>query len=253
MAEPLWIFAESLCQFRFCCWYGERFGCKRQGQERVEGLLCFSSRFKFSSTPTTKQSHGKGSLLEGKCTVSFSSESLLAVPSSGSSKRASIGQVVAVPSVTSSTSLSIWRSRMVGSQRAMFLTLINNSDLTLELESSDVGIGSIWGQHPVPSLLPHQRCTVLVFTRSLSGTSGTLVWIIKESEKRLLLIFSNPQQGVNMLQVQTVDQYLVTTKMADRCVSGAVATFSRRCTVKCLFFERAHILFLSDPVCRILF
>jgi hypothetical protein len=62
----------------------------------------------------------------------------------------------------------------------------------------------------------------------LAGTSGTLVWSIRDSEKRLLLIFSNPQHGANMTQIQVAEQFVVTTRATERTVSGVVAIFSRR-------------------------
>jgi hypothetical protein len=81
--------------------------------------------------------------VEAKGVIGINSETLLLPAGTNSSptKRASMN---IIPS--SSSSLYMWRNRMVGFQRAIFLTLINNSDASLDLESSNLGVGSFWGQ-----------------------------------------------------------------------------------------------------------
>ena len=194
-------------------------------------FLATNAVFKGKSSRST---HAKGYLLEARATVSFAS--LTAGVNGGGGGGSSPAPPVPRRRIANSSFNSsggdngteFWRNKLVGAQRCMIVTLLNNSDVELTLESHDVGPGSVWSQHPPDVVGPKQRTTVAAYTRGMGGTSGTLVFAIKGYDRRLLLIWDNPRLGPNMKQFQCPEQFAVTMRMVDRSISGLVITFARK-------------------------
>ncbi len=178
---------------------------------------------------SARRSHAKGYLLEAKCTVTAAGASAGSPsPVVPARKRGSPSPAPVSASAGGSSSVATWGSRMVGSQRSIFVTILNNSDVTLTLDSSDTGLGTVWALQPTPSIGPQQRCTVAAFTRGLSGTSGTLVWTVGNSDRRLMVIWENPQHGPNVKQAQVPESFAATLRVTERSVSGLVVVFTRK-------------------------
>jgi hypothetical protein len=179
---------------------------------------------------SVRRTHAKGYLLEAKCTVGAVEGSVSTPPPipDRDHRRGSTSPGVAKSSTSNSAGASAWNSRLVGCQRAVFVTILNNTDATLLLESHGTGVGTAWALQPTPIIGPQQRCTVVAYTRGLGGTSGTLVWTVGESDRRLLIIWENPQHGPNVKQAQVPENFVATMKMAERTNSGLVVVLTRK-------------------------
>ena len=189
-----------------------------------------------------RRSHGKGYLLETKVLVSCldleqqmsserkgSMDSVGASPSQQEHRRLSLHAAATSSSNGGNVGEGLWREKMIGWQRATFVTIINNSDATMELESAELGSGSVWTSRPGATVGPMSRETFAGFCRGVSGTTGTVMWGIQGSEQRVLLIWENPHFGPLMKQVNVPEQFALVVKVSpERACMGIIVEISRK-------------------------
>ena len=171
---------------------------------------------------SVRRAHGKGYLLESKCTVALldSSKTLSPPPRPKSKSRPVSGNQAAQPLT--------WKEKVFSAHRGMFITVTNATDVRMTLASEMTDGYSQWGQKPAGHIAPSGKDTFGAHSTVLNGASGTVRWNIQGCEKDVLLIFSNPYFGENTIQAQCPDQFRFTVKGVDRSCSGIIAVLSRK-------------------------